>query len=82
MPLASHLLATGYALVVAPAVYALYLVKEHQWLQSAVLGITWLLVFPFVAAWLHRQRLIHIGLSIFAVVAAVVALPIIFMLPD
>jgi hypothetical protein len=72
-----HVLVTLYVLAVAPSVYALELAAKSQWTECVVVGLAWLFLFPVAARWFHRHRLVHIGVSMTAMAAVAIALPLV-----
>lgn len=68
LPFAGEILIAGYVLAFAPFGIAVEFAMAGEWVFSATLALLGLILFPFIALSLHRQRLIHIGVSIFSVV--------------
>ena len=77
-PFAAELLITGYLFSLVPLTYSIYLTGAGEWIKGAALALAWVVAFPVLATALHRSRMIHIGISIFAV-ASILALAILIV---
>ena len=82
LPFAGEFLVAMYVLSLTPIGLSIQHAARGQWPQSAGFAALWLLVFPLVALNLHRRRLIHIAVSAFAAVAAMLAFPLALLLLD
>jgi hypothetical protein len=80
MPFATELLSAAFLFSLVPLTYAIYFATSGEWLKGAALGVAWAAVFPVMALALHRRRMIHIGVSIFAVVSVFALGALIFYL--